>query len=135
MYILDTCTVSDYVKVYSKQLNTTLMKHEPGNIFLSAITIEEIEFGFHKNATAKKKLGERIQLFLETITSNNILPVDATVAKLAGKIRANLQNNGQIMGHYDLLIAATALANDKILVTSNIKHFTLIPYLSLENWR
>jgi tRNA(fMet)-specific endonuclease VapC len=135
MYLLDTCTLSDYVKVYSQQLNTTLMNHDPAHIFLSAITIEEIEFGFHRHPTAKKKLNDCVQLFLETITQKNILVVDAKVAKIAGKIRANLQNTGKIIGQYDILIAATALANDKILVTSNIKHFSAIPYLSLENWR
>jgi tRNA(fMet)-specific endonuclease VapC len=135
MYLLDTCTLSDYVKVYSEQLNITLMKHDPAHIFLSAITIEEIEFGFQRHPTARKKLGERVQLFLETITHNNILAVDEVVAKIAGKIRANLQSHGQMIGQYDILIAATALANDKVLVTSNTKHFTAIPYLSIENWR
>ncbi|MCX7117478.1 MAG: PIN domain-containing protein [Legionellales bacterium] len=135
MYLLDTCTVSDYVKVYSKKLNHTLTSHDPSYIYLSAITIEEIEFGLVKNEDAKKKLGGRINLFIETISEHHILPIDFSVAKLAGKIRAQLQSSGKIIGQYDILIAATAIANDKTLITSNTKHFRDIPLLNLEDWR
>ncbi|MGL5078460.1 MAG: type II toxin-antitoxin system VapC family toxin, partial [Waterburya sp.] len=42
---------------------------------------------------------------------------------------------GTPIGAYDLLIAATALANELILVTSNTKEFSRVKHLVLENWR
>jgi tRNA(fMet)-specific endonuclease VapC len=135
MYLLDTCALSDYVKVFNLDLNKKLESYPPKSIFISAITIEEIEFGFAKNASAKKKLATRVDSFLNTITHENILPINHSSAKIAGKIRAQLQKEGITIEQYDILIAATAIANDKILITSNTKHFKDIPYLTFENWR
>ena len=95
MYLLDTCTVSDYVKVYSEALNKKLMSYSPELIFLSALTIDEIEFGLTQNESARKKLGPRIQLFLETLPQENILNLDYTTAKISGKLRAQLQKQGK----------------------------------------
>jgi len=135
MYLLDTCALSDYVKVFNPNLNKKLESYHPKSIFISAITIEEIEFGCVKNESAKKKLSNRVDLFLNTISYENILPINHSSAKIAGKIRAQLQKEGITIEQYDILIAATAIANDKILVTSNTKHFKNIPYITLENWR
>ncbi len=39
-----------------------------------------------------------------------------------------------LLEDFDLLIAATALAHDRTLVTNNLDHFNRIPELQLENW-
>jgi predicted nucleic acid-binding protein len=36
---------------------------------------------------------------------------------------------------FDLLIGATAVHHEMVLVTSNIKHFERIPGLNIENWK
>lgn len=51
-----------------------------------------------------------------------------------GRIRAQLEQQGNRLEDMDLLIAATALANDYTLVSHNIRHFSRIPGLKLEDW-
>jgi tRNA(fMet)-specific endonuclease VapC len=58
---------------------------------------------------------------------------------LGGEINADLAATGSKIGIVDCLIAATAIANNLILVNANTKHFSRIVYagygLALENWR
>jgi tRNA(fMet)-specific endonuclease VapC len=51
-----------------------------------------------------------------------------------GSIRANLENQGRIIGAYDLMIGAHALAENLTLVTNNTKEFERINNIFLENW-
>ena len=51
-----------------------------------------------------------------------------------GKIRAFLESRGQIIGPYDLQIAAQAISRNLILVTNNVKEFKRIPNIKIENW-
>jgi tRNA(fMet)-specific endonuclease VapC len=55
-------------------------------------------------------------------------------AKTAAQIRVALENKGEPIGAYDILIAATALANRGVLVTRNISEFGGIDNLSLVDW-
>ncbi|WP_114490001.1 PIN domain-containing protein [Halanaerobium sp. ST460_2HS_T2] len=63
-----------------------------------------------------------------------ILPFEQNVAIKYGSIRADLENQGRIIGAYDLMIGAHAIAENLILVTNNTKEFKRITDLSLENW-
>jgi tRNA(fMet)-specific endonuclease VapC len=47
---------------------------------------------------------------------------------------ADLRETNQVIGHNDVLIGATALEHDMVLVTNNTQHFSRIPGLSLDNW-
>jgi tRNA(fMet)-specific endonuclease VapC len=60
------------------------------------------------------------------------MPVNA--ADHYGEIRSALEKSGQIIGGNDLWIAAHALVLDVTLVTNNIREFSRIPQLKLENW-
>lgn len=55
-------------------------------------------------------------------------------AKTYGKIRAELEQVGMPIGPLDLQIAAIALAHQLTLVTHNIREFSRIPQLRLEDW-
>ena len=48
--------------------------------------------------------------------------------------KTQLRASGIMIDEFDLLIAATALSGNYILVTDNIKHFQRITNLRLENW-
>jgi len=56
-------------------------------------------------------------------------------AEQAAQVRALLKNQGQPIGAYDVLIAATALQNDLLMVTANQREFDRILGLQTENWR
>jgi tRNA(fMet)-specific endonuclease VapC len=55
-------------------------------------------------------------------------------ARIFGNIRADLEKRGQPIGSYDLLIAAQALSRGLTVVTNNVKEFSRINNLGVENW-
>jgi tRNA(fMet)-specific endonuclease VapC len=68
-------------------------------------------------------------------TSFESLPFDDQAAEIYGHIRAALEKQGKLIGPYDLLIAAIALANNVTLVTHNLDEFKRVPNLVLEDWQ
>jgi tRNA(fMet)-specific endonuclease VapC len=130
-YLLDTCTVSDFVKGQSGVL-TRIKATPPQLIAVSAVTRMEIEFGLHLNPDRARKLAPVMDAFLSSIA---ILPFVDADAKAAGAIRAALQKQGQPVGAYDVLIAGCGLARGLVVVTSNLGEFQRIGGLQVENWR
>jgi len=57
------------------------------------------------------------------------------VHKKNSGIKSNLERKGNIIEDMDILIAATALSHNLILVTNNVKHFEKIKDLRMENWK
>ena len=45
-----------------------------------------------------------------------------------------LKKSGLIIDEFDILIGATAIANNMILVTRNIKHFERLENIKIDNW-
>jgi tRNA(fMet)-specific endonuclease VapC len=72
-----------------------------------------------------------LRRFFEPLVS---LSFDDRCAEEAGLIRLDLERTGRPIGPNDLLIAATARANDCVLVTHNLREFGRIPGLRLDDW-
>ena len=68
---------------------------------------------------------------LHEITS---LPFDNAAASVAAAELLRLRRSGTMIGPYDLLIAATALAQGLIMVTANVGEFARLDQLEVENW-
>ena len=130
-YLLDTCTLSDYLKGDANTMQR-LKQEKPYDIFVSSITIFEIEYGLKLKPSLTKKIAPQLKAIYQEIKT-----IDFSVAEAntAAQIRSKLKQAGNPIGYYDLLIAATALTNHLTLVTSNIKEFSRIESLSIENWR
>ncbi len=64
----------------------------------------------------------------------NTIGLDSKAAYVCGVLRARLEKAGTPLALADLEIAAIAIANQFILVTGNVRHFTRIPELTVENW-
>lgn len=64
----------------------------------------------------------------------DVLPFDKDAAVAYGDIRSNLEKRGLIIGSNDLLIASHALSRSLILVTNNVKEFSRVKGLNIENW-
>lgn len=64
----------------------------------------------------------------------HLLPFESEAAKIAGRIRADLAASGTPIGPNDLLIAASAMASNLILVTHNIREFMRVNGLQIEDW-
>ncbi|BAZ15388.1 hypothetical protein NIES4071_72600 [Calothrix sp. NIES-4071] len=130
-YLLDTCVVSDFVKGEENTLKR-LKSSAPGDIFISSLTAMELKYGLAINPQRAIKIQSLIETFLNSIT---ILDFGMEEAKIAAQIRSTLKTAGTPIGAYDVLIAATALAHNHIIVTSNVREFQRVPNLQIENWR
>jgi tRNA(fMet)-specific endonuclease VapC len=129
MYILDTNTLIYFFKGIGN-VSTRLLQTPPRSIGIPTIVLFELEVGTAKSSSPKKR-----RLQLENLTATvNVLPFGSEEVKSAASIRADLENRGEPIGPYDVLIAGTALANKGVLVTHNTSEFERIEGLHLEDW-
>ncbi|MEA5528521.1 type II toxin-antitoxin system VapC family toxin [Dolichospermum sp. UHCC 0684] len=130
-YLLDTCVVSDFVKGEQNTLNQ-LKSISPTDLFISSLTVMEIKYGLAINPAKAIKIQPLIETFLISIT---VLNFTSQEAEKAAEIRSILKIAGSPIGSYDVLIAATALSHNLMIVTSNVREFQRVPNLQIENWR
>jgi len=130
-YLLDTCVVSDFIKG-EPGTKARLKQTPPASIAVSAITVMELDYGLVLNPQRAEKVRPMIFSFLSSVT---ILPFTAAEAQQAAEIRATLKSQGQPIGAYDVLIAATALQHHLVMITANQREFDRVVGLQTENWR
>ena len=111
-------------------LNGLVRKALPDTIAISTMTSFELFLGVEKCRFSKHERA-KVENFLQTIP---VVPFDNNAAKESAKIRATLEQSGRPIGPYDLLIGGHALSLGLVLVTANMREFSRIPHLSLENW-
>ncbi len=130
-YLLDTCVLSDFFK---KEPSTIahFQNVSPNQLYISTVTIMEIEYGLQLHAEREKKIRP---LWISLLKLMQVVPFCQECAASTSVLRAHLKSSGQLIGPYDLLIAGTSLTHKHILVTSNMKEFTRVPNLATENWR
>lgn len=130
-YLLDTCTVSDFVKGQPNVL-ARVKATPPHLIAVSALTRMEVDYGLALNVERARKLTPILEAFFSVIAT---LPFDEADAQAAASIRAALKTKGQPIGAYDALIAGTGLARGLVVVTSNVGEFKRVGGLQVEDWR
>lgn len=130
-YLLDTCTVSDFVRGDAGVL-ATMKSTPPDEIAVSVVTRMEIDYGLLLNPQRARKLAPVLNAFLSSITT---LPLEEADAKAAASLRAALRQTGRPIGPYDCQIAGCGLARGLVVVTSNVSEFLRVGGLRIENWR
>jgi tRNA(fMet)-specific endonuclease VapC len=134
--LLDTDILSEVLKGINRQvlLQSNAYIQTFGSYTISVITVMEIVRGWHR-----LQREDRVQRFLGALSTTEVLSMDSATAALAGRMYADLQRTGQLIGVADSIIAATALQNDLVLVTGNQNHYQRIQSqgynLMLDNWR
>jgi tRNA(fMet)-specific endonuclease VapC len=130
-YLLDTCVISDFIK--GEPGTQTRLKQTPATkIAVSTITVMELYYGLSLNPQRAQKIESTIDILLSSVT---VLPFTANEAKQSARIRSALKSKGQPIGPYDVLLAATALQQQLIMVTANSREFKRVSGLQIENWR
>lgn len=129
-YLLDTNICIYIIKQRPPEVLKRFQDINSGDIAISTITLYELLYGAYKSSypTKNKSAVRKLVLPLE------ILPFDEKEADICGKIRAEQEKKGEVIGPMDMQIAATALANDLTMVTHNIKEFKRISALKVETW-
>ena len=130
MYLLDTNICIYIIKKKPVDVLKTLKTKLKKNIYVSSITIAELEYGVAKSQFPEKN---KIAL-IEFLSIFNILPFDDIDAVEFGMIKTDLEKKGKIIGPMDLLIAGQAKSKKLILVTNNIKEFERVEGRKIENW-
>ncbi|MDO4182113.1 MAG: type II toxin-antitoxin system VapC family toxin [Coriobacteriia bacterium] len=130
MYLLDSCICIDFIRGRTPEFYAFLRTQPRSSFALPAIVLHELETGVRKSAHPKKEEA-RLQAFAAPFA---VAPFDEACAYKAAEIRAMLEKRGERIGAYDVLIAATALANNAILATNNVREFKRVPGLQIETW-
>lgn len=128
-YLLDTNTVSFHIRRSSPALQRRLRRVEAAQVALSVVTEMEIRYGLARNP--RLSIASLVEEFLAGIS---ILPLDSTVARAYGRVRASLESAGRTIGPLDLMIGAHALAVGAVLVTNNVQEFRRVPGLRVQDW-
>jgi len=129
-YLLDTNICIYIAKQKPQAALQKLERMEIGEVAMSTITYGELLFGAEKSQQSLK-----IRKILEELITL-IPPLDITqeVCQHYANIRLLLERKGTRIGNNDLWIASHSLALETILVTNNMKEFSRVPNLKLENW-
>lgn len=121
-FLIDTDVLSALRKpARNAALIAWFKRQRSAELFLSVVTIGEIERGIALKRSADPAFAERLAEWLDQVLalySERILPFDLRAARRWGMLSATLGNDSA-----DLLIAATALENGLTVVTRNVRHF------------
>ena len=127
--MLDTDVSSYIIKRRPSSLGEHLQKHAE-QLYVSIITAAELRFGAEK--AARPELTELVEEFLERLS---ILDWSDSVTFHYARIRSSLERAGTLIGNTDLLIACHAISERSTLVTNNVRHFSHVPRLKIEEWK
>ena len=128
-YVLDT-NICVFAIKKNPHVLAALKKHREKGLYISAITLSELEHGVCNSQYQEKN---RIAL-IGFLSIMMVLPYDDKAAQEYGKLRADLQKRGCLIGNMDMLIAAHVKSLNMTLVTNNTKEFSRIQGLSIEDW-
>lgn len=129
-YMLDTNICIYIIKQNPQALVKKFKLFNVGDICISSMTFAELMYGVEKS-THQKKNKSALQEFILPL---DIMPFDDKAACNYGEIRTYLEKTGNIIGPLDLIIAAHARCLNAVLVTNNVKEFSRVPKLKVENW-
>ena len=129
LYLLDTNIISELIKNPRGVIFSKIQNVGDSKICTSIIVACESRFGAKKKNS--QKLIEKLEIILDSI---EILPLTHPVEKYYAEIRTNLEQQGKPIGGNDLLIAAHALTLNLTVITANVREFSRIPNLKVENW-
>lgn len=130
LYLLDTDICSYLMKRTHPQLIERVRLFAPGHLKVSGVTVFELTFGAHRSP----RCGEILRVIAAFLENVEVLPFDRAASVAAGRARAELAASGQPIGAYDVLIAGHARALGATLVTHNVREFSRVPGLTVEDW-
>lgn len=129
-HLLDTNAAIGILNGTAPEVVARLRRLEPGRVCLASIVKAELLHG----ARRSRRVEENLATLGEFFTPYASLPFDDRCAEHYAAIRADLEHGGTIIGANDLILASTARAHDLVLVTHNVREFSRVVGLRLEDW-
>ncbi|MBI4763086.1 MAG: PIN domain-containing protein [Deltaproteobacteria bacterium] len=132
MFLLDTNILSELVK---KKPNPNLLSRLSSlpihTLFTSIICLMELRYGSALRSDFDSFWSKIVG---QVISQVQVISLGPEEGLIAGDLLARLKKKGQSIGLEDILISSTAITHNLVLVTANIKHFSKIDGLTVENW-
>ena len=129
-YMLDTNICIYTIKHKPEKVFQRLQEINPEDICVSSVTYAELVHGVEKSAAVEKN---RLALLM-LLANIEILNFDVDAADCYGKIKADLDKKGTPIDPLDMMIAGHAISMGYAVVTNNVKEFSRVQGLILENW-
>ena len=131
-YILDTCT---WIEFFHERngVKERVDSKDIDQIFASEITLAELTYGAMNSADYERHIQEP-EWLRQYITIYNISDVFYEYAQIRCALNKIKKHLDREVGSLDIFIGATALHFDLTVVTENVKHFSLMPGVRIENW-
>ena len=129
-YMLDTNICIYTIKHKPEKVFQRLQEIDPEDICVSSVTYAELVHGVEKSAAVEKN---RLALLM-LLANIEILNFDVDAADCYGKIKADLDKKGTPIDSLDMMIAGHAMSMGYAVVTNNVKEFSRVQGLILENW-
>lgn len=129
-YMLDTNICIYTIKHKPEKVFQRLQEIDPEDICVSSVTYAELVHGVEKSAAVEKN---RLALLM-LLAKIEILNFDVDAADCYGKIKADLEKKGTPIDPLDMMIAGHAMSMGYAVVTNNVKEFSRVQGLILENW-
>ena len=127
-YMLDTDISSYLIRGDHPEVTKRFTDSFP-YVCISVITAAELQYGALKRNNLA--LTRKVQAFCNLV---QCIDWNTDAAMTYAKLRQELEIQGNSIGSMDMLIAASAIAENVILVTNNTAHFSRINGLTIENW-
>jgi tRNA(fMet)-specific endonuclease VapC len=127
-YLIDTDWVIDHLNQIDRVVNR-LKELRPQGLALSIISLAELSEGVQYSRNPDQSQ-QALDAFLEDVS---VLGIDEEVCKIFGRERGRLRKAGQLIGDFDLLIAATGLHYGLTVLTNNRQHFERVEGLQIES--
>ena len=129
-YLLDTNAWIIYLKDPDSGVRKQLLTVSPQDIVTCSIVVSELLHGAEKYGNRHK----RVNIVQTLLAPFQCLPFDEIDARHYAILRHDLETRGEVIGPYDLQIAAICLRHQLTLVTSNVAEFTRVTGLAVQDW-
>ncbi|WP_017316509.1 type II toxin-antitoxin system tRNA(fMet)-specific endonuclease VapC [Mastigocladopsis repens] len=129
-FLLDTNTCIYIIKRKPPKVFERFQTLDIFDVGIFSITVAELEYGVYKSQRQQQNQAALSQFLIPL----EIIPFNETATQTYGRIRAELERQGIVIGSMNMLIASQAISLGLILVTNNVREFSRIPGLVLENW-
>ncbi|MDF0491512.1 type II toxin-antitoxin system VapC family toxin [Sphingomonas sp. H39-1-10] len=129
MFLLDTNILSDLIRQPHGAVASKIAESGEDAIATSIIVAGELRYGAEKRGS--QRLTNKVEELLSLVP---VLPFKDDADAHYGRLRADLERRGTLIGANDMLIAAHALAIGATLVTDNLREFERVDGLEVVNW-
>ncbi len=136
-YLVDTCVISELIKPQPSQRVVACLKSlENDRLFLSVITIGELEKGIAKLSESRRKRQLIVWLDQHLIDQfeERLIPFDQECARRWGQIQGLGLARGETLPVIDAMIAATAMTRNLTVITRNTADMDRCGAATLNPW-